>query len=69
MRNYGKIGCIGKKEHRTYWSAAREAKNLNKYNDKARANAYHCIICKKYHVGNTLKGKGHNGKGFTSEDN
>lgn len=46
--------CRGKKVFRTYWQALRNAKNLNKYKDKARAGVYKCDFCHFWHVGNSL---------------
>jgi hypothetical protein len=48
------VGCSGKKAFTSYWSAARGAKNLNKFMDSTRANPYKCPNCHAFHVGNTM---------------
>ena len=48
------VGCFGKKVFTSYWSAARAAKNLNKFREQAKANPYKCPNCNKFHVGNTM---------------
>ena len=46
-----KAGCTGKREFGTFTQAKRGAVRLNRRDQGAHVEAYHCKFCHRFHVG------------------
>lgn len=46
-----KTGCTGKAQFTTFTKAASTAKRMRKYDGDCHVEAYHCLHCQHFHVG------------------